>query len=634
MDGLAGGRLVALAAAASRTARASPSGRSRRWCACAPASSRARRPRLGAREASRVARQRFVVDDEERRFVEPRIASPARARGRPGSGEGGALRRLARLLRADGRAGARRSRLRGPPVGRLRAASSSSGTCSSGRATVPIFVLTLARPGAADAADPGVRARATLTRRPLPRAALEQAMEELLDGFVPGLPPDLRDRILDRAEGVPLLRGRDGPDAARPRAPRPRTRVSTGSTGEVAELEVPETLQASSPPGSTGYPPRSGVSPGRVGARQDLHEGVARRAVSGLSEAELDPLLAASCARRCSASRPTRAHPSVGSTGSSRTSSGVSPTRRSPGATARRATSPRPRTSSGASAHAEQEIVEVVAAHYLAAYEAAARRRRRGRDQDARARAPRPSRRARGIARRTRTRRAAPTSRRRSSRTSRWRELFSSSWRAGRPWATPSSRRPSGPCAQLSSSSSRRASTRAAARVSGRLGDLEVQTGRGEQGMRRMEEAFAAVSADEPDDDMAYLAGRLGRSMALAGELERAAEANELALGVAQALRLPETLVRALGTKAYLARAADRPEEELALTRHALRYALENDLAEQSAHTSTRNLSDSCFGRRPVRRGARGCSARPSLSPGEAENAQPSCSCSARRPTR
>ena len=113
--------------------------------------------------------------------------------------------------------------------------------------------------------------------------------------------------------------------------------------------------------------------------------------------------------------------------------------------------------------------------------------------------------------------------------------------------------------------------------------------------MRRMEEAFEAVSADEPDADIAYLAARLGRSLALAGELERAAEANELALGVAQALRLPETLVRALGTKAYLSRAAGRPEEELALARHALRYALENDLAEQAANGYA-NLSDSCFG--------------------------------------
>ena len=78
--------------------------------------------------------------------------------------------------------------------------------------------------------------------------------------------------------------------------------------------------------------------------------------------------------------------------------------------------------------------------------------------------------------------------------------------------------------------------------------------------MRRMEEAFEAVSADEPDADVADLAARLGRSLALAGEVERAAEANELALGPAQALRLPETLVRALGTKEYLSRVAGRPK--------------------------------------------------------------------------
>ena len=32
----------------------------------------------------------------------------------------------------------------------------------------------------------------------------EEAMEELLDGLVPGLPRRLREQILDRAEGVPL----------------------------------------------------------------------------------------------------------------------------------------------------------------------------------------------------------------------------------------------------------------------------------------------------------------------------------------------------------------------------------------------------------------------------------------------
>src|SRR5207244_9505810 len=79
----------------------------------------------------------------------------------------------------------------------------------------------------------------TLSLEPLAPAA----MEELLDGFVPGLPDDLRKRILERAEGVPLyavetvrmlldraLLAREG-DVYRP-------------TGPIEALEVPETLHA------------------------------------------------------------------------------------------------------------------------------------------------------------------------------------------------------------------------------------------------------------------------------------------------------------------------------------------------------------------------------------------------------
>ena len=68
-------------------------------------------------------------------------------------------------------------------------------------------------------------------------------MNELLTGLVPGLPDDLRDAILERAEGVPLyavetvrmlldrgLLARDG-DVYRP-------------TGPIEQLEVPETLHA------------------------------------------------------------------------------------------------------------------------------------------------------------------------------------------------------------------------------------------------------------------------------------------------------------------------------------------------------------------------------------------------------
>ena len=119
-------------------------------------------------------------------------------------------------------------------------------------------------------------------------------------------------------------------------------------------------------------------------------------------------------------------------------------------------------------------------------------------------------------------------------------------------------------------------------------------TGRAEQALERLERAFAAVASDEPDDDIAALASRLAQTYAIAGQYERAAEPNELALRVAQAQRLPEALIRALMTKALLARASDRPEEQLALLRHALRLALEHDLPE-SASVAYGNLSDACF---------------------------------------
>jgi tetratricopeptide (TPR) repeat protein len=77
--------------------------------------------------------------------------------------------------------------------------------------------------------------------------------------------------------------------------------------------------------------------------------------------------------------------------------------------------------------------------------------------------------------------------------------------------------------------------------------------------------------------------------------MERAVEPNELALELAQALRLPETLHRGLQTKAMLARGRGRPEEALALLRHSLQYALEHDLPARVVAASYGNLSDECL---------------------------------------
>ncbi|HEY2202305.1 MAG TPA: adenylate/guanylate cyclase domain-containing protein, partial [Solirubrobacteraceae bacterium] len=106
----------------------------------------------------------------------------------------------------------------------------------------PLYVVTLARPELLEKRPTwgaGHRNFASLYLEPLS----QQAMQDLLVGLVPGLPPALRDQILARAEGVPLYavetvrmlldRGLLVPDGSSYRV-----------VGEVGSLEVPETLHA------------------------------------------------------------------------------------------------------------------------------------------------------------------------------------------------------------------------------------------------------------------------------------------------------------------------------------------------------------------------------------------------------
>src|SRR5204863_157092 len=99
----------------------------------------------------------------------------------------------------------------------------------------PIFILALGRPELSE------------TRSGWPSLALEplenEAMLEVLGGLVPGLPDELVDQIVERAEGVPLYavetvrmlldRGVLAQEGAR-----------YVLSGEMGELAIPETLQA------------------------------------------------------------------------------------------------------------------------------------------------------------------------------------------------------------------------------------------------------------------------------------------------------------------------------------------------------------------------------------------------------
>ena len=106
----------------------------------------------------------------------------------------------------------------------------------------PLLVVTLARPDLLERRPTwgaGHRNFTSLYLEPLP----EQAMQELLVGLVPGLPPSLRSQILARAEGVPLY----AVETVRMLLDRGLV-VEDGTAykvvGEVETLEVPETLHA------------------------------------------------------------------------------------------------------------------------------------------------------------------------------------------------------------------------------------------------------------------------------------------------------------------------------------------------------------------------------------------------------
>src|SRR2546428_4498947 len=85
-----------------------------------------------------------------------------------------------------------------------------------------------------------------------------------------------------------------------------------------------------------------------------------------------------------------------------------------------------------------------------------------------------------------------------------------------------------------------------------------------------------SLAGGEPNADVALVAAQLARLAYFAGERERAVEAVEVALDMAEALRLPEVLAEALTTKAMVG--WQRPHEAEALLHEADRVAVANDL--------------------------------------------------------
>jgi class 3 adenylate cyclase/tetratricopeptide (TPR) repeat protein len=187
-----------------------------------------------AREKLRAAVHQHVGDERERRLVEPRLAHLLRLEERPDAD------------RADLFSGWRLFFERMAETNPVVLAFEDLQWADSGllefidyllewSADFPILVLALGR-GELRERRPGWQ--------PLALAPLEpEAIGEILDGLVPGLPSELRREIADRAEGIPLY----AVETVRMLQDRGLL-VQEGSryvlTGDVTDLEVPETLQA------------------------------------------------------------------------------------------------------------------------------------------------------------------------------------------------------------------------------------------------------------------------------------------------------------------------------------------------------------------------------------------------------
>jgi len=447
-----------------------------------------------------------------------------------------------------------------------------------------IFVLALARPELTER-RPGFGAGGTtLSLEPLS----ERAMRELLDGFAPGLPAELGAQILERAEGVPLyavetvrmlldrgLLARDG-DVYRP-------------TGPIEALDVPETLHALVAARLDGLSPeeRSLLQDAAVLGKSFTKPGLA--ALSGVDDATLDQLLTSLVRKEVLSVQADPRSPERGQYAflQDLLKRIAYDTLSRPERKARHL---------AAAAHLERtvaetetELVELIAAHYLDAYEAA---------PDAE---------------------DAATLRAKAGA-----HLALAGERASALAASEEAERYFAKAADLADDDLVRArlleqagfaalgggrnatavelldraiglfnaagETHAAARVTAHLGVAMWRGGDLRGGSERLAEALDVLADDEPDAEIADLIATLARLDFFLGNHAPAWQRIERALEIAEALPAPPVLADALNTKSLLLKANGRYEEASALLERAVVLGRRHELGP----TLLRAINNTC----------------------------------------
>ena len=439
----------------------------------------------------------------------------------------------------------------------------------------PLFVLALARPELSER-HPGWGA----TKRDFTSIALEplsnEAMDELLAGLVPDLPEDLRARIRERAEGVPLYAVET-------------VRMLIDRGGDIESLEVPETLHAliAARLDDLGPTERRVIEDASVLGKSFTKEGLA--ALTGMDLAELEPILATLVRKdlltlQADPRSPERGHYTFLQALVQRIAHDTLSRKEQK---ARHLAAARYFDESWGPD--EAEIVEVIAAHYVDAYRAdpeapdAAEIRAAARDALVRA-----ARRAASLAATEQAQRYFEQAAELAEDLRVQAELLE---HAGT--MAEASGRPAVGVQMFERAIALFTDENlphAAARVEAKLASVLWDEGQIDTAAERMARSFEILRDDEPDEDLAMLAAQLARIHWFTGHPEKSVEPLEFALEIAESLFLPAVLAEALNTKNLLLINSGRRQEGEALLRHALRLAQEHGI-QTSAFRAQFNLS-------------------------------------------
>ena len=442
---------------------------------------------------------------------------------------------------------------------------------------VPVFVMTLARPELASRREgwpAGRRGAAIVNLEPLD----ERAMRAIITGMVDGLPHDAAERIVERAQGIPLY----AIETVRGLVDQGTLELIAGrlvAVGDLGVLEVPASLNAllASRLDALESDERSlvkamavfgGSFPRETAvALSDLGVEGVERALAGLVRKQVlmiraDPL------------SPDRGQYAFAQ-GLLRTVAYERLSRRE-----------RKQRHLAAAEHLQrafanegEEVAEMIATHYLDAYRAA------GEDADA-----------------DKLRRRAVAALRRSAR------------RAANVGAPEVAQRSFEQAGELADDSERPELIQAAGEMAMQAGRADealtlldaaaddlagagrdrdsamtaypaghalIRLGRPRQAAERITAALGVLEPAHPmDPDVGRLNAMLGRALVFAGDYQHAVPAVEAALTVAEALELPDVLAEALVSKGMVYQQTGRPQEARGLYVTALDVAESHELAE------------------------------------------------------